>query len=233
MNTLTPTQLKVLLSGLNPARVATRKQSGINLSYLEAWDVKATLIRVFGFGGFDAEVTQSAIVDMREVPSKNNKTNWKISAQATVRLHVHQLDCTYTETAIGGSTQPDLTEALDMAIKTAESDALKRAAVYLGTQFGLSLYNQGSTAEVVRRVVAPGQEWQNGAPVNVEDQSQDTEAAQEVTGTSQVTPEQRAENEALVQRAINAKRMKDAEYDESSSDVTQHEIDAENYGGTR
>jgi hypothetical protein len=36
-----------------------------------------------------------------------------------------------------------------MAIKTAESDALKRAAINLGTQFGLSLYNNGSMRDVV------------------------------------------------------------------------------------
>ena len=36
-----------------------------------------------------------------------------------------------------------------MAVKTAESDALKRAAINLGTQFGLSLYNNGSLKDVV------------------------------------------------------------------------------------
>jgi hypothetical protein len=36
-----------------------------------------------------------------------------------------------------------------MAIKTAESDALKRAAINLGTQFGLSLYNNGSLRDVI------------------------------------------------------------------------------------
>jgi hypothetical protein len=41
-----------------------------------------------------------------------------------------------------------------MAIKTAESDAIKRAAINLGTQFGLSLYNNGSTKDVVIEVLA-------------------------------------------------------------------------------
>jgi hypothetical protein len=36
-----------------------------------------------------------------------------------------------------------------MAVKTAESDALKRAAINLGTQFGLSLYDNGSRNDVV------------------------------------------------------------------------------------
>ena len=36
-----------------------------------------------------------------------------------------------------------------MAVKTAESDALKRAAINLGTQFGLSLYQNGSLRDVI------------------------------------------------------------------------------------
>ena len=45
-------------------------------------------------------------------------------------------------------------EAHDMAIKTAESDALKRAAINLGTQFGLSLYDEGSMKDVVGMTLA-------------------------------------------------------------------------------
>jgi hypothetical protein len=37
-----------------------------------------------------------------------------------------------------------------MAIKTAESQAFKRAAINLGDQFGLGLYNGGSTASTVK-----------------------------------------------------------------------------------
>ena len=42
-----------------------------------------------------------------------------------------------------------------MAIKTAETDAFKRAAINLGDQFGLSLYNGGSTSPAVREVLVP------------------------------------------------------------------------------
>ena len=44
-------------------------------------------------------------------------------------------------------------DAHDMALKTAESGALKRAATNLGDQFGLSLYNDGSMLPLVKRVV--------------------------------------------------------------------------------
>lgn len=154
---LTEGQLNALMSPLNPARV--QKRDG--MSYLAAWDVKATLIRVFGFGGFSAEVIQSEILLRQQVPQVRNKDkmNWKVAAQATVRLTIHQTGAVYTETAVAGSAQPDITESMDMALKSAESDALKRAAIYLGTQFGLSLYDDGATSDVIRRVLAPGQEW--------------------------------------------------------------------------
>ena len=44
-----------------------------------------------------------------------------------------------------------------MAVKTAESDAFKRAAINLGDQFGLSLYNNGSLKPVVGRTLADGE----------------------------------------------------------------------------
>lgn len=228
MDPLTQHQQKALMAPLSRGRIQHRQQSNVKLSYLAAWDVKATLIRVFGYGGFDAEVTESKIVDMREVPGKNNKTNWKVSAQSTVRLHIHQLNATYTETAIGGSTQPDITESLDMAQKTASSDALKRAAIYLGTQFGLSLYDNGSEADVVKIVFAPGQQWRAGKPVEEAKNEIDQEAVNEATGTTGVTPEQRADNEALVRRAMNARAQKISDQSDDTDPTDGQEAD--NYG---
>jgi len=54
-------QYEQLLKPLNPKRVAKREQAGRSLSYLEAWDVKAHLIRVFGFGGWSWEVTEATL----------------------------------------------------------------------------------------------------------------------------------------------------------------------------
>lgn len=160
---LTDMQLKQLMTNLHPARIESKQ----GMSYLAAWDVKATLIRVFGFGGFSSEVTESSILKAEQIAqaSNANKLNWSITAKATVRLTIHQLGAVYTETAIAGSKQPDFTESADMAIKSAESDALKRAAIFLGTQFGLSLYNDGKPDEIIKAVLAPDQEWSRGARV--------------------------------------------------------------------
>lgn len=174
---ITQDQLRILMSDLNRNRVKSRSQAGRSFSYLEGWDVKATLIRVFGFGGFSAEVLNNHIVDQREVEvGQQKKPGWQVSILSTVRLTIHQTGAVYTETAIATSSQPSLGDAMDMAIKSASTDALKRAATYLGTQFGLSLYADGATREVISRVFAPGQAWpleqaeKAGQPVISEDQ---------------------------------------------------------------
>ena len=151
-------QQAILLKGLNGTRVAKRKGGGgMQLSYLEAWDVKAHLIRVFGFTNFSADVLSADL--MFEEPPADGKRNWEVGYKVVLRLTIrpHGADeATYTEAAVGFASLPSRGECHDMAIKTAESDALKRAAVYLGDQFGLSLYNNGSIAPVVQiTVVGP------------------------------------------------------------------------------
>ena len=123
----------------------TRGQAGRQLAYLEAWDVKAHLIRIFGFGQWSADVLESTLA----FEDKNEKGQWNVGYKVTLRLSIPALECTYTEAAVGSANLPQRGEAHDMAIKTAESDALKRAAINLGTQFGLSLYNSGSLRDVV------------------------------------------------------------------------------------
>lgn len=177
---LTPEQLGALHADLHPARVAKRQSGNQQLSYMEAYDVKAMLIRVFGYAGFSADCLDARIIREEQVPQArdSNKLNWKITAQATVRITIPQTGATYTETAIAGNAQPDYTEAADTALKSAESDALKRAAIYLGTQFGLSLYDNGATRDIVRRVFAPFQSMATQLIVQARDEANPA-AAQE------------------------------------------------------
>lgn len=147
---LNDNQYQQLLKPLNPARIAKRSGGGRQLSYLEAWDVKAHLNRIFGFLNWSSDVIESSLA----FEEKNEKGQWHIGYKVTLRLSINGsgddwVRTTYTESAVGFSTLPSRGEAHDMAIKTAESDALKRAAINLGTQFGLSLYNNGSPKDVV------------------------------------------------------------------------------------
>jgi hypothetical protein len=209
-----------LMAPLNPARVSKRD----GMSYVEAWDVKASLIKVFGFGGFSSELIESEILDVREVAQRSNpsKMNTKVTAKAVVRLTIHQTGAVYTEAAIAGSSQPDVTESMDMAMKSAESDALKRAAIFLGTQFGLSLYSAGATHDVVQRVLAPDQLWPRPNP----DQPAPEKKCEHPEGfkcdncsthgqpAPGVTQEQHEANKALLDRALNMKAAQEPEHDD-------------------
>lgn len=137
-------QYDQLLKPLNQSRIAKRSGGGgKQLSYLEAWDVKAHLNRIFGFLNWSSDVIESTVV----FEEQNEKGQWSVGWKVTLRLTIQ--GATYTEAAVGSSSLSQRGEAHDMAIKTAESDALKRAAINLGTQFGLSLYDDGSTRDVV------------------------------------------------------------------------------------
>lgn len=149
---LNDAQYQQLLKPLNPARVAKRQQAGRNLSYLEAWDVKAHLNRIFGFLNWSADVTSAELAFESEKDGKWN-VGYKVILRLTIGQNPFENAATYTEAAVGSATLPQRGEAHDMAIKTAESDALKRAAINLGTQFGLSLYDNGSTKDVVGRTL--------------------------------------------------------------------------------
>jgi hypothetical protein len=151
---LSAQQYEQLLKPLSVSRVSKRKQAGMELSYVEAWDVKAHLIRIFGFGGFSSDVIASALA----FEDKGEK-NWTVAYAVTLRLTVYGLgpngqDVTYTEVAVGSSTG-SRADAHDNAVKSAESDALKRAAINLGTQFGLSLYDSGRRTDVVGHTLCP------------------------------------------------------------------------------
>lgn len=159
VNGLTVEQISTLMEPIRPTRVAKRSQSGRQLSYLEAYDVKAHMIRVFGFGAFDSELLQYGHIATRDYQSQEGKDMVEVIYHARVQVTVRDGEgdyvCRYTEAACGSASGPAsmLGEHHDNALKTAESDAFKRCCVYLGSQFGLSLYDQGSQSEVVRKLV--------------------------------------------------------------------------------
>lgn len=151
-------QIDTLMTEIRGARVASRQQGGKTLSYLEAYDVRAHLIRVFGFGGFDAEVLDYDLAFIRDYKGDNDRAMQEIAYQARVRLVIRNLDgdevARFTECAVGSASGgTGFGDLHDNALKTAVSDALKRCAINLGSQFGLGLYDQGSRAEVVRKLV--------------------------------------------------------------------------------
>lgn len=156
---LTRRQTDVLLLDLSPSRVAhTQGQSN-----MAAWDIRAHLTRVFGFARWTDEALEpTTLLYEQQTETNAGKAAYKVAYRSTRRLTIMAPDGTpvafYDGSAVGESTMPDFKrgDAHDMAMKTAESQALKRCAVNLGTQFGLSLYNQGATKDVIRVTLVQG-----------------------------------------------------------------------------
>lgn len=176
MNGLSREQYEKLTEPLHPSRVAKVK----DMSHLEAWDVRRHLIRIFGFGGWDFTVAGCDLV--REICDENHRrrnregqeygdpyTAWtvvyRVLGRLTIRTPDGKLLATYEDGATGDAVnQPSLGDAHDLSLKSAMSQALKRCAVNLGDQFGLSLYRDGQAGAVVlRSLVAPEEEAADAA----------------------------------------------------------------------
>jgi hypothetical protein len=177
MSSFDEAQHKVLLSPLNTARIENRSQAGMKLSYLSQQDVRAHAIRLFGFGGFDCETLDTRLMFEELMETKRWNVGYLVTMRITIRNPQGELVCVYSESAVGSSTQPQRGEAHDMALKTASSDAMKRCFINLGSQFGLSLYDNGSTAEIVKKTLVS-----NPDPVADPPAEQPVEVVNEQTG---------------------------------------------------
>lgn len=152
---LTDQQIATLLQPLHEGRVGQDPKGN---AHLEAWDVRRHLLRIFGWGGWSDEILTCDLVREVEIPPSqpNGKSRWTVVYRVTMRLTITdpagEQVAVFEDGACGDATnQPSLGDAHDQAMKTALSQALKRCAVNLGDQFGLSLYDDGkATATVIR-----------------------------------------------------------------------------------
>lgn len=173
---LTEQQILLLLAPLHPGRV--RQLNGN--AHLEAWDVRRWLTRIFGFTGWSDEILSCELIheqywpvtdkDGKPVPGKNRCTAvYRVTLRLTVKDAYGNVLGSWDDAATGdGVNQASVGDAHDLALKTAVSQALKRCAVNLGDQFGLSLYNKGSASPVVLRLATratAGEPEQDDAPV--------------------------------------------------------------------
>jgi DNA repair and recombination protein RAD52 len=151
-------QQKLLADNLNPKHVKGRSQGGQSLSYIEGWHAIAEANRIFGFGAWERELvewkeTNRDLVDV----TKNNRTEkqWRVGYIAKVRVTVHGEGGSRSREGVGfgsGFAKDNaLGEAIESAIKEAETDAMKRGMMTFGNQFGLALYDKS------RSMVGPSQ----------------------------------------------------------------------------
>jgi hypothetical protein len=150
MSYFTDDQISLLLKPIHPNRVLKLK----GLSYVEGFDIRAELNRVFGFGRWSEETMDQVLVCETETNTKSGSKAWYVVYRTRVRLTVFapdgELVTFYDGAHVGESTHPVRGEAHGNALTNSQTYALKRAAHNLGDQFGLSLYNKGSMEAIVR-----------------------------------------------------------------------------------
>jgi hypothetical protein len=144
---LTLAQRQRLLRPLNQKRV---KKNPKGFSYIPHNDSRAELIKTFGLCGYDLETISVDQVSFRSNDSGNRF--WAVF-RATVRLTVKDERgnplAVYTASGAGAAQNlPSEGDAVDNAIKGAESEAFKRCVINLGDQYGLSLYDDGALESV-------------------------------------------------------------------------------------
>jgi hypothetical protein len=151
--TFTREQVGQLLQPIRPQRVLA---DGKGHSHVSQQDITAHLIRMFGFGNFDVEVLDATLVfETERVDPKTGEHNnrWDVCYKALVRLTVRNPEglqvAFYENGSMGTAQNQSRGDGHDLAYKSAISLSIKRAAIALGDQFGLSLYNKGQLSALV------------------------------------------------------------------------------------
>jgi DNA repair and recombination protein RAD52 len=150
MREFTPEQIASLEAKLDPKNVSEREQAGRKFQYIEGWHAIAEANRIFGFDAWDRETVKLEQVrpaELLSITDKWGKTKdqWRVGYMAKVRITVYAQDNSPTVrdgTGFGSGAMGDLGEAIESAIKEAETDAMKRAFMTFGNAFGLALYDK-------------------------------------------------------------------------------------------
>jgi DNA repair and recombination protein RAD52 len=108
-----------------------------NLTYLSGDSVTRTLNDIFGFDGWCLEVKETR----REVCEKDERQRHCVAYTALVRVTHRQSGAFKEDCGAGDSTDKSLATAVNHALKSSVTDALKRAVRHFGDKLGNSLYD--------------------------------------------------------------------------------------------
>jgi hypothetical protein len=157
-------QLRALRREVQSRHIRKREANGRELTYIEGAHAITEANRIFGFAGWNRETVEQRCVLAREI-----KGTFQAIYIAKVRITVRAEDEVIIREGYGsGDARGQLPgEAHEMAIKTAETDATKRALATFGKPFGLALYLNGKPHHRSKQPHAPRQpehHWQTGRP---------------------------------------------------------------------
>jgi len=137
-----PYSIELLKQPLSDKSVRTRQGRGKQqFSYLEAWKVIEEANRIFGHDGWSRETLGlMQIGQVHEYKDESNRDRFAVAYRAEVRVTIG--DIVRTGNGFGSDTGYEPLGIHELAIKEAESDAMKRAFMTFGHPLGLALYDK-------------------------------------------------------------------------------------------
>lgn len=145
-------QVRRLRAKLDGRRVKVRQHEGRELAYVEGWYVMAEANRIFGFDGWDRlSHSHQMLYERRE--GEACQVAYLARVRVIVRAGPHNV--VREGSGFGSATNVNAGEAHELALKSAETDATKRALATFGNRFGLSLYDKDQAGVSKARSAAP------------------------------------------------------------------------------
>jgi DNA recombination protein Rad52 len=151
MSGFSKTQLRRLSAKLERRFVQSREVDGRAVDYIEGWFAIAQANAIFGFAGWDREMTHFERIYER---TRGDQTSCAYTARVRIRVRAGRTTIVREGSGCGSATAATSGEAHDMALKGAETDATKRALATFGNGFGLGLYDKEQTGVTGKRVPA-------------------------------------------------------------------------------
>ena len=134
----TDQQTRLLKAKLDAEHVKTREANGITLPYIEGWHAIAEANRIFGFDGWDRRTVATNCIW-----TGTRAQLYRAAYVAKVRIYVRAGDVLIVREGSGSGEGAGDTpgQAHELGLKSAETDATKRALATFGNPFGLALYD--------------------------------------------------------------------------------------------
>jgi hypothetical protein len=149
---LSDMQLRQLRAKLDARHIKTRKANGTDLHYVEGWHVISEANRIFGYDAWDRRTVATKCVS-----SSGNGQHHFAAYIAKVRIIVRAGEITIVREGSGTGEGSGATpgQSHEIALKSAETDATKRALATFGNPFGLALYDREQLGIRKRRDFSP------------------------------------------------------------------------------
>ncbi len=131
-------QQKFLSGKLDQKHVKTREIGGRQTHHIQGWHAVSEANRIFGHDGWNRETILTTCIGTRE-----RLGDVYAIYTAKVRVSARAGDFMVVREASGCAEGRGMTLALahELAVKSAETDAMKRALATFGNPFGLALYD--------------------------------------------------------------------------------------------